>query len=235
MQISHPRTLRRAPVLASLVASLQPAAFPSETDPPVETFRKIPAGSLRKTRYIPAEPVDNRPTPEREDHTHIRTEQVRTSLRGPALAVRRVVGAVGLMWKKGEIEDAEHAAAERWYRDYATGVLGGRDPKEGRCTGGADAHDVQIARLSATTRSIAARRVIGFCGEVRMKAVMVDELTFVAAASRLMPGKSGGERLIKAQVELILKQLVEHYGAVDRARVVAEKRRKQLTDCTGTP
>lgn len=234
VQISHPRTLRRAPVLGSMVSSLQPAAFPSETDPPAGVLHKIPAGLLRKARHIPTQPVDNRPTPERDAHSHIRTEQVRTSLQGPALAVRRVVGAVGLMWKRDEISDAEHAAAERWYRDYATGVLGGRDPSESRSTGGADAHDAQIARIHAVARCAAVRAAIGFCGEVRLKAVMIDELTFVAMAHRLLPGKAGGERLIKSQVQLILEQLAEHYDAADQARRAGD-RQKRLTDCTGTP
>ena len=250
MQIRNPRSIPLAPILGSRASTISTAAYPSETDPPV-VIRHFPAGARgkkgepatepampaaparRARRHVVSEPIDHRPTAERELHAAIRTEKVAVGDGKLPVAVRRVVGAIGVLWKKEEISNAMHTASGRWYRDYATGVLGGRDPVEGWASTGADAHDAQIARLDAVTRCAAARGVIGFCGEVRLKALLIDELSFAAAADRLMPGKAGGERLIRAQVLLLLEQLAEHYAEVDRRRRAAEDR-KRLTDCTGT-
>ncbi len=218
VQISHPRSLRHAPVLGSTASSLSPAACPSETDPPVSIRRYSagkrdkrsepetePAGPARRTlRHIAPETIDNGPTPERRSKMAARGRD------------GRAIGLVDLMYRRLQIGDAEVAAANRWHRDYVTGIIGAVDPEEGRTSTGADAHDVQLSRIAAVARCRAVRMALGFCAEVRLNMLLVEEMSYAAMAQRLFPAQPSGEPRIKAELVFLLGQLVEHYLEADR-------------------
>ena len=174
-----------------------------------------PAASARRARrLVVPEPVDNGPTPERCSHMAARD---RTG---------RAVDLVERMYRHGQIDDDERAAANRWHRDYVTGLLGAVDPEENRTSTGADAHDVQLSRVAAVNRCRAVRMALGLCGEVRLIMLLVEELGYAAMAKRLFPGQADGERRIKAELLFLLVQLKQHYVEADR-QVRAAGRRDQ--------
>ena len=134
--------------------------------------------------------------------------------------VQRMVGALATLLPEGGVEQARAAAAERWYRDYVMGVVGARDP-EVRPSGRApDIHAAMLARAAAIGRCRAVREGLGLCSELRLKLLLVDELSFSAIAAMLLPGDTNGRRKIAAQMSFLLEQLAEQYGSIDRRRLV---------------
>ena len=141
-------------------------------------------------------------------------------LKGQALVVQddvqRVVGALTALARSGDIDQAQSSAAERWYRDYVMGVVGARDP-EGRRSGRApDIHASMLARSAAVGRCRMVRNGLGLCGEVRLRLLLIDELSFSAIAAKLLPDDVNGRKKIAAQMALLLEQLSELYMILDR-------------------
>ena len=132
--------------------------------------------------------------------------------------VQRMVGALATLLPEGAVEQARAAAAERWYRDYVMGVVGARDP-EARCSGRApDIHAAMLARSAAIGRCRAIRDGLGLCSELRLKLLLIDELSFSAIAAVLLPGDANGRKKIAAQMSFLLEQLTEQYASIDRRR-----------------
>jgi len=132
--------------------------------------------------------------------------------------VQKVIGGLTTLTRNGEIDQAQSSAAERWYRDYVTGVIGARDPDAKRTGRAPDIHAAMLSRSAAVTRCRAVRQALGFCGEVRLKMLLVDELSFSAIAAALLPNDVNGRKKIAAQMVFLLEQLTEHYAAFDDAR-----------------
>ena len=132
--------------------------------------------------------------------------------------VQRVVGALALLARNGDIDQAQSSAAERWYRDYVMGVIGARDPEARRSGKAPDPHASMLARAAAVARCRSVRDGLGLCGEIRLKLLLIDELSFSSIASRLFPGDVNGRKKVAAQMVFLLEQLAELYLALDRRR-----------------
>ena len=132
--------------------------------------------------------------------------------------VQRLCGPLSALRRAGDIEENHIAAAERWYRDYVLGVEGARDPDSVRSGKARDFHAGMLARVAACTRYRDVRKALGVCTEVRLRLLLVDELSFSAIAVKLMPKDVNGRKKIAAQMVFLLEQLAEHYDAHDKAR-----------------
>ena len=130
--------------------------------------------------------------------------------------VQRVVGALAPLARNGDIDQAQTSAAERWYRDYVMGVIGARDPEAKRSGKAPDLHASMLARAAAVTRCRAVRNGLGLCGELRLRLLLIDELSFSSIANRLFPGDVNGRKKIAAQMAFLLEQLAELYLALDK-------------------
>ncbi|MCQ8277776.1 hypothetical protein NFI95_04875 [Acetobacteraceae bacterium KSS8] len=134
--------------------------------------------------------------------------------------VQRVVGGLTTLNKTGDINQEQLDAAERWYRDYVMGVIGARDP-ERRSSGKApDLHAAMLSRTSAVGRCRFVRDSLGLCGEIRLKLLLIDELSFSAIAAQLLPGDVNGRKKIAAQMVFLLEQLAEIYARFDKRRAM---------------
>lgn len=130
--------------------------------------------------------------------------------------VQRLVGGVASLTGAGHVDRATTSAAERWYRDYVMGVIGARDP-EARGSGRApDIHASMLARAAAIARCRTVREGLGLCSEIRLKLLLVDELSFSVIAEKLLPGDTNGRKKIAAQMSFLLEQLAEQYASIDR-------------------
>lgn len=132
--------------------------------------------------------------------------------------IQQVVGGLATLERSGELNQAQSASAERWYRDYVMGVIGARDPDQRSSGKAPDIHASMLARTAAVTRCRAVREGLGMCGELRLKLFLVDELTFSAIAARLLPSDGNGRKKIAAQLSFLLEQLTELYGRLDGLR-----------------
>lgn len=135
--------------------------------------------------------------------------------------VQRVVGGLATLARAGDIDQAQSSAAERWYRDYVMGVIGARDPEARRSGKAPDIHGSMLARTAAVARCRSVKDGLGLCGEIRLKLLLVDELSFSAIAGKLLPGDINGRKKIAAQMAFLLEQLTEFYAAMDRRRTEA--------------
>lgn len=142
------------------------------------------------------------------------------SLKGQTLVVRGgvqyVVGVLATLARNGDIDQAQSSAAERWYRDYVMGVMGARDPEAQRSGKAPDIHASMIARTAAVGRCRGVRNGLGLCSEVRLKLLLIDELSFSVIATRLFPGDVNGRKKIAAQMAFLLEQLAELYRTLDQ-------------------
>lgn len=131
--------------------------------------------------------------------------------------VQRLCGPLSALHRAGDIEDSHVAAADRWYRDYVLGVEGARDPDSVRSGKARDFHAGMLSRVAACTRYRGVRKALGFCTEVRLRLLLVDELSFSAIAEKLMPNDVNGRKKVAAQMVFLLEQLAEHYDVNDKS------------------
>lgn len=129
-----------------------------------------------------------------------------------------MTGGLTLLARTGDIDQAQSAAAERWYRDYVMGVIGARDPEAATSGRAPDIHARMLARTAAVARCRSVRNGLGLCGEMRLKLLLVDELSFSSIATSLLPGDVNGRKKIAAQMSFLLEQLAELYQHLDRER-----------------
>ena len=176
---------------------LAPAAIPAETDPPPG------------------------PEPTRERRRHGQELEFGDVISDDGAKGRafRVASSLYLLHRSRKIGGAEVAAAERWYRDWITGIEGARDPDQARSSG-ADQHSAMLARVAAATRCRAIRAALGLCGEIRLRLLMVEQLSFTAMARQLAArGEEPIDRnAMSAQTQFLLRQLAERYAAMDADR-----------------
>ena len=132
--------------------------------------------------------------------------------------VQHICGPLQAMRRSGDIDDCHVAAANRWYRDYVLGVEGARDPEAFRSGKAGDAHTGMLARLAACERHSQVQRALGLCAELRLRLMLVDELSFSAMADKLMHNEVNGRKKVAAQMTFLLEQLVEHYRLLDQRR-----------------
>lgn len=142
--------------------------------------------------------------------------------------IQRVIGGMATLMRLGDIDQAHSGAGERWYRDYVMGIIGARDP-DARGSGQApDIHASMLARTAAVSRCRSVRDSLGLCGELRLKLLLVEELSFSTIAVRLLPGDINGRKKIAAQMVFLLEQLAELYASLDRRRRDGTERRTGL-------
>lgn len=134
--------------------------------------------------------------------------------------VQRMVGALATLLPDDAVEQARSAAAERWYRDYVMGVVGARDPEARQSGRAPDIHAAMLARAAAIGRCRIVREGLGLCSELRLKLLLVDELSFSAIAAVLFPGDANGRKKVAAQMSFLLEQLAEQYASIDRRRTI---------------
>ncbi|TLU72692.1 hypothetical protein [Lichenicoccus roseus] len=132
--------------------------------------------------------------------------------------VQRLAEPMLALQRAGDIQDSHVAAAERWYRDYVFGVEGARDPEARRTGNAPDVHAAMLSRVAACTRHRNVQAALGWCGEIRLRLLLVEELSFSNIAERLMPTDVNGRKKIAAQVVFLLEQLAEHYDNLDQVR-----------------
>jgi hypothetical protein len=130
----------------------------------------------------------------------------------------RVCSGVDLLRRSREIGDAEEIAAERFYVDYVSGILGVRETESIGDSGSADFHTAQLAQCAAVTRHRAVAELIGAGMTMWMVAFIVDDLSFTAMADRFMPGRADGRRDMRARLLTLLMLLPGLYAGIDRKR-----------------
>ena len=126
--------------------------------------------------------------------------------RPPIEVLRRGAGLYGLL-HSGTITQRHVDAAQRWARDFETGIMGAADP-ERRGTGGGDIHDMLIARSAAVARCETIRRTLGNYASDLLVLLVIDGLSLGKLAEHY--GKN--RQLIKGSIELLLEQLAEIYN-----------------------
>ncbi len=129
--------------------------------------------------------------------------------------VSRVQGALAALRRAGDIDDSHVAAAERWYRDWVMGVEGATDPSVRRSGKAADVHAAMLTRVAACARCRDVRRSLGQAAELRLRLIVLDELSFSEVGRRLMPGDLNGRKKVAAQTAFLLELLAEHYHVRD--------------------
>ncbi len=120
--------------------------------------------------------------------------------------------------KLSDFDPVQRAAGARWHRDYVKGVLGARDPEMASSGKAPDLHASMLARCAAIARCRLVREGLGACSEMRLKLLLVDELSFGAIAGRLFPDDVNGRKKVAAQMSLLLEQLAERYSVLDSGR-----------------
>ncbi|QCE34574.1 hypothetical protein FAI40_04000 [Acetobacteraceae bacterium] len=142
--------------------------------------------------------------------------------------------------KRKIISGAELNAAERWLSDYLFATEGYADalfdpPSEKSLAltekyGRGDRHTFEMSKGKAWERIEKVRQSLGLCVHIRLKALLIDQLSFTAIGVLLYPEISEGRARDRAstQCALILEQLAEHYDRLSQAK--AKKPKGKTTD-----
>lgn len=125
--------------------------------------------------------------------------------RPPTNVLRRGAGLYGLL-RSGTITQRHVDAAQRWARDFETGIMGASDP-ERRGSGGGDIHDMLIARSAAVTRCENVRRSLGRYASDLLVLLVLDGLSLGKIAEHYGKNRQG----ITGAAELLLEQLADYY------------------------
>ncbi|NLI26776.1 MAG: hypothetical protein GX413_05225 [Acetobacter sp.] len=125
---------------------------------------------------------------------------------------------VDSMLQSGDIEQREADAADRWFRIWTFAYEGYREFPEGHTPNSEIKHDDLswlMTRADAAGMLVDVRTTLGLCTEVRLKAMVVEKLTFRVMAKRWFPSVSDalGRKKACAQCALVLEQLAELYEA----------------------
>ncbi|MFT9016433.1 MAG: hypothetical protein ABF990_11945 [Acetobacter sp.] len=150
---------------------------------------------------------DIKPTDERLAKGDVTESLIDDPVNGFSVARARSSGALYALRRTGTLTDAHVTAAERWARDYETGVLGGADPEASRQCGRADVEYALLSRIGAADRCRHVRGCLGVAAEILLIRLMIDGMSISAVSAHT--GKSR-ERLAGA-VEMVLEQLTEVY------------------------
>ena len=124
----------------------------------------------------------------------------------PTNVLRRGAGLYGLL-RSGTITQRHVDAAQRWARDFETGIMGATDP-ERRGSGGGDIHDMLIARSAAVARCESVRRTLGCYASDLLILLVLDGLSLAKISEHY--GKN--RQNITGASELALEQLSLYYS-----------------------
>ncbi|EHH68397.1 hypothetical protein [Gluconobacter morbifer] len=124
----------------------------------------------------------------------------------PVTVLRRGAGLYGLL-QNGTISAAQVKAAEKWARDYETGVEGATDPERYRSGRRGDIHDMMIARAQAVARYEGVRRSLGRRASDMLTLLVIEGLS----VSRIAMHYQRDRKQIVGAIDLLLEQLVEYF------------------------
>lgn len=119
--------------------------------------------------------------------------------------IRRGVGLYSLL-RSGKITQHHVNAAERWARDFETGIMGAADP-ERRSTGQGTLEDMLLARSAAVTRCEGVRRTLGRYAADLLVLLVLDGLSIAKIAELYGKNRQG----MTGAVELLLEQVADYY------------------------
>ncbi len=170
-------------------------------------------------------PVGEGPTPERMEKSVFAQEH---SIAGAPL---RVLGTVQALLNARDITQDAANAAERCYRDWVFAYVGHIEYPANHTPNTTTRHDDvswQITRAHAAGRLADVRHALGACAEVRLKLMLVDEMSFMQIGRIIFPHLSDARARLKvsAQCAMLLEQLEGFYAAMRRsakARTIAHK------------
>ncbi|GAA3686916.1 hypothetical protein [Acetobacter lovaniensis] len=161
--------------------------------------------TLTRPRYEIPVAEDNGPTPERA------AKSVFT--KGPP---SKVLTAAQSLLNSEEITQEAFNAGECWHRDWVFAYRGVIEFPDNHASNTEVRHDDVswlMTRANAAGRLRDVRDALGVCGEVRLKAMLVDELSFAKIGKAIFPAlaESSARRKVATQCALVLEQLAEFY------------------------
>ena len=129
--------------------------------------------------------------------------------------VTRIARGVAALERSNEIGTAEVVAANRYTREYEFGMARMRLVSLEATRGGTGGEPTGIteAQLDAQTSVRLVRQALGVHAEMRLRLLLIEDVSFVRMAEILMPDHKKGDEKLKAQAALLLHQLAEHYRA----------------------
>ncbi|MFT8419620.1 MAG: hypothetical protein ABF636_12450 [Acetobacter sp.] len=147
----------------------------------------------------------------------------------------RVLGTVQALLNARDITQDAANAAERWYRDWVFAYVGHIEYPANHTPNTLTRHDDvswQMTRAHAAGRLVDVRCALGLCAEVRLKLMLVDELSFMQMGRALFPHLSDARARLKvsAQCALLLEQLEGFYNSLRRGRDKGAKPRTKVGD-----
>ncbi|ASC05222.1 hypothetical protein [Acetobacter pasteurianus] len=178
---------------------------------------------IGRPRYIIPHAQDNGPTPERA------AKGVFTGGR-PA----REKTVVDAMLSAGDISQDQADAADRWLRTWIFAYDGYKEFSDNHQPNTEIKHD-DLSWLMTRGDAIGClydvRQAIGACGELRLKGMLLEKLSFSAMGRTLFPRISPdlSRKKVSAQCALVLEQLYEFY----QNERLAKKSKKET--CTPVP
>jgi len=119
--------------------------------------------------------------------------------------IRRGVGLYSLL-RNGTITQRHVDCAQRWARDFETGIMGAADP-ERRSTGQGTLEDMMLARSAAVTRCEGVRRTLGRYAADLLVLLVLDGLSIAKIAELYGKNRQG----MTGAVELLLEQVADYY------------------------
>lgn len=176
-----------------------------------------------KPRYIIPHAQDNGPTPERA---------AKSMFAGGRPTREKTV--VDAMLNAGDISQDEVNAADRWLRTWIFAYDGYKEFAENHLPNTEIKHDALswlMTRGDAVGYLYDVRQAIGACGELRLKGMLLEKLSFSAMGRALFPRISPdlARKKVSAQCALVLEQLSEFY----QNERLAKKSKKET--CTPVP
>ncbi|QCE32820.1 hypothetical protein FAI41_04020 [Acetobacteraceae bacterium] len=180
----------------------------------IQNYSKVKKSNKRKSMTKKTDPI-LRPTKERR-----LKPDYEKSLSGKREKAKTLLE----MERRKIITGAELQAAERWLADYIFSTEGygdfQYDPPSAKSLaltkkyGPGDRHTFEIAKGRSWTRIKKVRAALGLCGHLRLKLLLVDQLSFTSLGEKFYPELSQARARDRASIQcaLVLEQLAEHYG-----------------------
>ncbi|MEE8658866.1 hypothetical protein CGLAMM_07320 [Acetobacteraceae bacterium EV16G] len=136
---------------------------------------------------------------------------------------RRVVTMLDALLKTGDISDDAYSAASRWRRDYLFARFGYQDFDRRDQQSAHVKHDEiswRMTQAEVWCHLAEIRDAIGSDAHRRLEWGLIDELTFVQMAARIMPQrtKDDARKRVSAQFAMTLTRLDEVYKERQRAK-----------------
>lgn len=133
----------------------------------------------------------------------------------------RVLTTVQALLNARDITQDAANAAERWYRDWVFAYVGHIEYPANHKPSTLTRHDDvswQMTRAHAAGRLADVRHALGACAEVRLKLMLVDELSFMQIGRIIFPHLSDARARLKvsAQCAMLLEQLEGFYATLRR-------------------